>query len=56
MYRSCGGLEGDGSQQSMAAWGINVGSRLASGVAKVYSNIFASSPKSQIQGDTDHFL
>lgn len=48
--RSCGGLEGDGSQQSMAAWGINVGSRLASGVAKVYSNIFSSSPKSQIQG------
>ncbi len=43
--RSFGGLETDCSQ-SMAAWGINVGSRLAQGVSKIYSNLFSSSPTS----------
>ena len=42
-------MEGD-SSQSVTAWGINVGSRLASGVSKIYANIFAgggpSSPRS----------
>ena len=36
----CSGMEGD-SSQSVTAWGINVGSRLASGVSKIYANIFA---------------
>ena len=40
-YRSLGGLETD-SAQSMAAWGINVGSKLAQGVSKIYSNFFSS--------------
>ena len=40
--RSQGGMETDGSQ-SVAAWGINVGSKLAQGVSKIYSNLFSSS-------------
>ena len=27
----------------MAAWGINVGSKLAQGVSKIYSNLFSGS-------------
>jgi hypothetical protein len=39
-------MEGD-SSQSVTAWGINVGSRLASGVSKIYANIFTGgSPRS----------
>ena len=41
--RSQGGMEMDGNQ-SVAAWGINVGSKLAQGVSKIYSNFFSSSP------------
>jgi hypothetical protein len=37
-----GGMEVDGSQ-SVTAWGINVGSKLAQGVSKIYSNIFSAS-------------
>ena len=50
--RSSGGMEGDLSQSTVTAWGINVGSKLASGVAKVCSNIFTSSPKTSttVQG------
>jgi hypothetical protein len=36
-----GGMEVDGSQ-SVTAWGINVGSKLAQGVTKIYSNIFTA--------------
>ena len=32
--------------QSVTAWGINVGSKLAQGVSKLYSNIFSSKPTS----------
>jgi len=39
--RSMGGMEIDGNQ-SVTAWGINVGSKLAQGVSKIYSNIFSS--------------
>lgn len=35
-------MEADGSQ-SVAAWGINLGSKMAQGVSKIYSNIFSSS-------------
>ena len=35
-------METDGTQ-SVAAWGINVGSKLAQGVSKIYSNLFSSS-------------
>ena len=35
-------METDGNQ-SVAAWGINVGSKLAQGVSKIYSNFFSSS-------------
>ena len=45
LNRSFGGMEMDGSQ-SVAAWGINVGSRLAQGVSKIYSNFFSSSSTS----------
>ena len=40
-HRSLGGMEAD-SGQSVAAWGLNVGSKLAQGVSKIYSNIFSS--------------
>ncbi len=40
-FRSMGGMEVDGSQ-SVTAWGINVGSKLAQGVSKIYSNIFSA--------------
>jgi len=43
LHRSQGGMEMDGNQ-SVAAWGINVGSKLAQGVSKIYSNFFSSSP------------
>ena len=43
--RSQGGMETDGNQ-SVAAWGINVGSKLAQGVSKIYSNFFSSSSTS----------
>jgi hypothetical protein len=47
-------MEGD-SSQSVTAWGINVGSRLASGVSKIYANIFTggsprSPPKTAMSG------
>ncbi len=45
IHRSLGGMEAD-SGQSVAAWGINVGSKLAQGVSKIYSNIFSSSATS----------
>jgi len=48
IHRSLGGMIVDGGQ-SVAAWGINVGSKLAQGVSKLYSNIFStksSSPSS----------
>ena len=45
LIRSSGGMEGDISQSTVTAWGINVGSKLASGVAKVCSNIFSGSTK-----------
>ena len=32
--------------QSVTAWGINVGSKLAQGVSKLYSNIFSTKPSS----------
>ena len=41
--KSAGGVEG-GPSQSVTAWGINVGSKLASGVTKICSNIFSGSP------------
>eukprot|EP00095_Tigriopus_kingsejongensis_P005566 maker-scaffold12_size759060-snap-gene-2.15 protein:Tk05566 transcript:maker-scaffold12_size759060-snap-gene-2.15-mRNA-1 annotation:"breast carcinoma-amplified sequence 3-like protein" len=40
IHRSFGGMECDGSQ-SVAAWSINVGSKLAQGVSKIYSNFFS---------------
>jgi len=43
--RSAGGMEGE-MGQSVTAWGINVGSKLASGVTKICSNIFSGSPRS----------
>ena len=42
--RSAGGMEGEAGQ-SVTAWGINVGNKLASGVSKFYTNIFTSSPR-----------
>jgi len=52
VHRSFGGLETDGAQ-SMAAWGINVGSKLAQGVSKIYTNFFSSSSGSpQSPGST----
>ncbi len=45
VHRSLGGMENDGAQ-SMTAWGINVGSKLAQGVSRLYSNFFSSSPSS----------
>merc|ERR1719422_2624953 len=45
--KSAGGMEG-GVNQSVTAWGINVGSKLASGVTKICSNIFSGSPRSQM--------
>ena len=55
VHRSLGGLETD-SSQSMAAWGINVGSRLAQGVSRFYSNFFAggASPSSSPSGRHHH--
>lgn len=51
IHRSFGGLETD-SAQSMAAWGINVGSKLAQGVSKIYSNFFSgTSPASSSLGN-----
>ena len=41
IHRSLGGMIVDGGQ-SVAAWGINVGSKLAQGVSKLYSNIFST--------------
>lgn len=43
IHRSCGGMIVDGGQ-SVTAWGINVGSKLAQGVSKLYSNIFSTKP------------
>ena len=43
--KSSGGMEG-GVNQSVTAWGINVGSKLASGVTKFCSNILSGSPRS----------
>jgi len=43
--RSAGGMEGEAGQ-SVTAWGITVGSKLASGVTKICSNIFSGSPRS----------
>eukprot|EP00094_Tigriopus_californicus_P011925 TCALIF_11520-PA protein Name:"Similar to rudhira Breast carcinoma-amplified sequence 3 homolog (Drosophila melanogaster)" AED:0.12 eAED:0.12 QI:210/0.88/0.7/1/0.77/0.6/10/0/1394 len=40
IHRSFGGMECDGSQ-SVAAWSINVGSKLAQGMSKIYSNFFS---------------
>ena len=40
--KSAGGMEG-GVNQSVTAWGINVGSKLASGVTKFCSNILTGS-------------
>ena len=45
--KSAGGMEGTAGQ-SVTAWGINVGSKLASGVTKVVSNIFSGSPRSSV--------
>merc|ERR1719394_1514616 len=45
--KSAGGMEG-AVNQSVTAWGINVGSKLASGVTKICSNIFSGSPRSQM--------
>ena len=42
IHRSVGGMETDGNQ-SVTAWGINVGSKLAQGVSKLYSNFFSTS-------------
>lgn len=39
--RSAGGMEGEAGQ-SVTAWGINVGSKLASGVSKMYTNMFST--------------
>ena len=44
-FRSLGGMIVDGGQ-SVTAWGINVGSKLAQGVSKLYSNIFSSAAAS----------
>jgi len=44
--KSSGGMEG-GASQSVTAWGINVGTKLASGVTKICSNIWSGSPRSQ---------
>ena len=44
--KSAGGMEGSASQ-SVTAWGINVGSKLASGVTKICTNIFSGSPRAQ---------
>merc|ERR1719232_2157633 len=49
--KSAGGMEG-GVNQSVTAWGINVGSKLASGVTKICSNIFSGSPRSQMATGT----
>merc|ERR1719319_1148994 len=43
--RSAGGMEGEAGQ-SVTAWGITVGSKLASGVTKMCTNIFSGSPRS----------
>ena len=45
LSRSLGGMIVDGGQ-SVTAWGINVGSKLAQGVSKLYSNIFSTKPSS----------
>jgi len=45
IHRSLGGMIVDGGQ-SVTAWGINVGSKLAQGVSKLYSNIFSTKPSS----------
>ena len=46
IHRSLGGMESDGNQ-SVTAWGINVGSRLAQGVSKIYSNFFSTTPSTR---------
>ena len=43
--RSLGGQIVDGGQ-SVTAWGINVGNKLAQGVSKLYSNIFSTTSSS----------
>lgn len=43
--RSLGGQIVDGGQ-SVTAWGINVGNKLAQGVSKLYSNIFSTTSMS----------
>ena len=45
LHRSLGGMESDGNQ-SVTAWSINVGSKLAQGVSKIYSNFFSGTPSS----------
>ena len=45
--RSFGGFESD-SSQSIAAWGINVGSKFAQGVSKMCSNFFSGSSAAPI--------
>lgn len=52
IHRSLGGMIVDGGQ-SVTAWGINVGSRLAQGVSKLYSNIF-SAPKTASGASSCH--
>ena len=49
--KSAGGMEG-GVNQSVTAWGINVGSKLASGVTKFCSNILTGRIVSQILRDS----
>ena len=44
-HRSLGGQIVDGGQ-SVTAWGINVGNKLAQGVSKLYSNIFSTTSSS----------
>jgi hypothetical protein len=47
-------LETD-SGQSMTAWSINVGSKLAQGVSKIYTNLFSGgSPHSPSMSRTQH--
>lgn len=45
LHRSLGGQIVDGGQ-SVTAWGINVGNKLAQGVSKLYSNIFSTTSSS----------
>ena len=40
-------MESEGNQ-SVAAWSINVGSKLAQGVSKLYSNFFSTGSSSSV--------